>query len=267
MSITLSTCWYNFKSKFDASLYKKWIHNMLSNVNNFNLVIYTDEEGFSTVEPYLKPNIKIIIKPYSEFFTYQFKDKWIQNQECNLLLKNEIDWQVNMLWSEKINFVNETVKNNYFKTEFYGWCDIGYFRGRKNDLDVNYLSIWPSIDKINQLSPDKVHYAYISNNNAQMQYLQYIINNKNEVGLPIEPIPPSQVSIAGGFFILHANKIGWWHDTYYNKLKLYFEHNYLVKDDQIIVIDCVFSDLNSFTLHQETNPLFDNWFLFQRLLL
>lgn len=266
MSITLSTCWYNFKSKFSDSVYKSWMHNMLSNVNNYNLVIYTDEEGFSTMEPYLKPNIKVIIKLYSEFYTYQFKDKWIQNHEHNLLLKNKIDWKVNMLWSEKINFVYETIKHNYFTTDLYGWCDIGYFRGTRNDLDTKTLSSWPSRSKISELPSDKIHYAYIPDNN-DMQYFNDLINNKNEVGLPIEPIPPSQVSIAGGFFILHANKIGWWHNTYYNKLKLYFDHNYLVKDDQIIVADCVFSNLNSFTLYKEINSDFDPWFLFQRLLL
>ena len=57
---------------------------MLTNVNNYNLVIYTDEDGFPLVEPYLKPNIKIIIKPYSEFFSFQFKADWIENQQNNV---------------------------------------------------------------------------------------------------------------------------------------------------------------------------------------
>ena len=42
--------------------------------------------------------------------------------------------------------------------------------------------------------------------------------------------------------ILHEDKIDWWCQTYENKLKLYFENEYLVKDDQIILIDCVLSN-------------------------
>jgi hypothetical protein len=266
-NITFSTCLYNFKSKFDISVYKQWMHNMLSNVNNYNLVVYTDEDGLPLFEPYLKPNIKIIVKPYSEFYTYQFKDSWIKNQERNLLLLNRIDWKVNMLWSEKIHFVNETIQQKYFVTEFYGWCDIGYFRGRDMDLDMNTLKFWPSLDTINELPKDKIQYACVNIKPEYLDFLYHIINNKNEFGLPVHPIPPEQVSLAGGFFILHVSRASWWHDTYYNKLKLYFDNNYLVKDDQIIIADCVFSNINSFALRTEPNSWFDPWFMFQRLLL
>jgi glycosyltransferase involved in cell wall biosynthesis len=49
-------------------------------------------------------------------------------------------------------------------------------------------------------------------------------------------------------------------------LELYFNHNYLVKDDQIIVADCIFSRIEGFNLILENNPKYDNWFLFQRFL-
>jgi len=267
MSITLSTCWYNFKAKFDTSTYQIWMHNMLTNVNNYNLVIYTDEDGFPLVEPYLKPNIKIIIKPYSEFFSFQFKADWIENQQNNHSINNLVDWRVNMLWSEKINFVYETVKQQYFKTDFYGWCDIGYFRGRSNDLNMDELRNWASEKIINSLSQDKIYYALVNNNNSYVNYIYTLVQNKNEKGLPNIQIPRNQCSIAGGFFILHAQNIDWWHNTYYHKLKLYFDNKYLVKDDQIIIADCIFSNTNFFTLCFENNTKYDNWFMFQRLLL
>jgi hypothetical protein len=93
-----------------------------------------------------------------------------------------------------------------------------------------------------------------------------IINDKNSIGLPSRPIPPNQISIAGGFFISHKDKLEWWRNTYDNKLKLYFENEYLVKDDQIIIADCVFSNLADFCLCKEQNHRNDNWFLFQRFL-
>lgn len=267
MSITLSTCWYNFKAKFDASTYEAWMHNMLINVNNYNLVIYTDENGCSLFQPYLHSKIKVVVKPYENFYTYQFKEHWICNHESNVLLNNSVDWKVNMLWSEKIHFVSETIKQQYFVTDYYGWCDIGYFRGRVNDLDVHTLKMWPSPDKITSLAKDKIYYALVNNDGRFVDYIYNIVNNKTADGVPSSPIPPYQCTIAGGFFILHHDNMNWWHTTYYNKLKLYFEHKQLVKDDQIILADCIFSSPNNFFLCVEQNPQFDNWFMFQRILL
>ena len=93
-----------------------------------------------------------------------------------------------------------------------------------------------------------------------------MINDKNNVGLPTKQIPPNQQSIAGGCFIIHKDKIDWWLNTYDSKLSLYFKNNYLVKDDQIIIADCIFSQQTNFILFRENNIKFDNWFMFQRIL-
>ena len=267
MSITFSTCWYNFKAKFDLSIYQGWMHNMLSNVNNYNLVVYTDEVGYNLVQRYLHSKIKIIIKPYEEFYTHQLRDHWISNHENNVLLKDRIDWRVNMLWSEKIHFVCETIKEQYFITEFYGWCDIGYFRGRSHDLDMNSLKMWPSPHKITSLDKGKIYYGLVNNDNTYVESVYNIVNNKNANGVPSHTIPHDQFTIAGGFFILHKNNIEWWHTTYYDKLKLYFDNKQLVKDDQMILADCIFSSHQHFYLCKENIDHFDNWFMFQRILI
>ena len=89
VKITFSTCWYNFKAKFDNGTYFKWIDNMLSNVNNYNLVIYSDEESCQCLKKYLNnPRIKLSIKPHELFYNYRYKDKWIENHARNALLKD-----------------------------------------------------------------------------------------------------------------------------------------------------------------------------------
>ena len=67
-------------------------------------------------------------------------------------------------------------------------------------------------------------------------------------------------------FICHKDKLAWWAETYNKRLELYFKNNYLVKDDQIIVVDCVLSDMEQFVLFREGRPMLDNWFMFQRIL-
>ena len=100
-----------------------------------------------------------------------------------------------------------------------------------------------------------------------MNYLHKLVNNKGQNGLPVQQIPAIQNSIAGGFFICHKDKINWWAETYDAKLELYFKNNYLVKDDQIILADCILSNMNNFLLFRENKPRNDNWFMFQRTLL
>ena len=269
MSITFSTCWYNFKAKFDLAIYQKWIDNMLTNVNQYNLVIYCDSQGYQQIRQYANnPRIKIIDKPHNQFYNYRYRSEWINNHEHNYLLKNKIDWKLNMLWSEKVHFVYETMRNKYFDTEFYGWCDIGYFRGRPNDIPLSEVANWPNPEKVALLQRDKIYYACVQNNPQYMALLEQMVRNKNEVGLPAHPIPHQQVSFAGGFFMCHKSMIEWWRDTYDEKLALYFQHQYLVKDDQIIVADCILSNrVDRFIICTEEDERFDYWFLFQRQLL
>jgi len=267
MSITFSSCFYIIKSKFESSLYIEWMTNFISIVNNFNLVIYTDENSCKYIPNSAKDNgrIKIIIKPFEQFYNYKYKDYWIENHKKNLLLNDKSSWELNMLWSEKIWFVKETIEKKYFDTDFYGWCDIGYFRNRKEDLHTSKLANWCKTDNICNLDENKICYACINNDNGEIKYLHKFINRKNSFGLPINPIPPTQKSISGGFFILHKDKIDWWSTTYNSKLELYFKHHYLVKDDQIILADCIFSNINHFQIFKEKLPQFDNWFMFQRI--
>ena len=273
INITFSTCWYILKSKFGKSRYEKWFSNYLSNVKNHYLVIYTNEESKSMLLPYIKnnTNIKLVTLDIEDFYNYQYKEKWIENHKKNDLLNNnsrfKTDWKLNMLWSEKISFVKKTIDEKYFDTDWYGWCDVGYFRGTSRDICVEKIQFWPNHTKIEELNKNMIHYSKINYNIESMNTLFKIINHKNEYGLPKSPIPPGQASIAGGFFLCYKENIEWWHKTYDDKLKLYFENNYLIKDDQIIIINCIFENLHKFKLWQENDPNFDKWFMFQRLLM
>jgi hypothetical protein len=268
MSVTFATCFYKIKSKFDSTVYYKWMTNLLENVNNFNLIIFTDEENKLMINNIAKnnKNIKIIVKSFESFYNYKYKNQWIKNQQKNIYL-NFVDWELQLIWSEKINFVLECINNKYYNTEYYGWIDIGYFRCRHNDITIDEIKKWPNIEKITSLDNNKIYYGNVNNDKNFINYLFDIVNNKNDNKLPIIIIPHTQNTIAGGCFISHKNNIKWWRDTFDDKIKLYFDNNYLVKDDQIIIVDCIMSDLSKFTVLEENDNKFDNWFMFQRKLL
>ena len=134
------------------------------------------------------------------------------------------------------------------------------------DTNTSELTNWPNPQKIYKLDKTKIIYACINNNDAYVTHIINSVQNKNCNNLPVNPIPAHQNTIAGGFFILHKDMITWWFNTFDNKLSTYFDNNYLVKDDQIILADCIFSDLDKFVLFRECKPPYDNWFMFQRIL-
>lgn len=264
MTITFSSCFYIIKSKFNHDTYVKWMNNFISIVNKFNLVIYTDTNSVAYINTKNNDKIKVVIKPLESFYNYKYKEFWKKNHTKNVLLNNVSSWELNMLWAEKIYFVKETIDNKYFDTEFYGWCDIGYFRNRGMDTNTEELMNWPNLDKIINIK-NKVMYGCVNNNDSYLNNLHNVIKHKNQYDLPTEPIDPHQCSIAGGFFILYKELIDYWFTTFDNKLLTYFMHDYLVKDDQIILVDCIFSDENNFLLFKENNYAYDNWFMFQRI--
>ena len=264
--ITFVTSWYIVKAKFNKELYAQWINNLLANVNNFNLVIFTNEESKYMIEPYLKnKKIKAIIYEWDEFSTYKYKDKWVSNHEINHSLNNMVHWKLNMLWNEKINMVKIVKDRLIFPNNIFGWCDIGYFRCNSASIDFDTIRQWPNEDKINSIDKHKIYYNQVCNSYYLNNLVRHILT-KNDTDLPVTPIPYNQVSIAGGFFLTHCENINWWWNTFYKRLELYFDNNYLVKDDQIIVIDCIANNLKHFKLIKQ-QPGFDPWFGFQTYLL
>lgn len=270
--ITFSTCFYILKSKFDPSVYISWMNHFLSIVNHFNLVIYCDETSLQYIKtnPHViaNPMIRVIVKPIDQFYTYRYREKWIQNHAKNTLLNQVSCWELNMLWSEKVFLVKETMEKRVFDTEFYGWCDIGYFRNRPQDTHTKNMTQWCANEAtIKLIATHKIAYACICNDDGFMNYLHRLVHDVvKETGLPKTPIPPHQNSIAGGFFIAHRSNVGWWADTYDKQLSLYFQHGYLVKDDQLVLVNCILNQLERFQLFRENDVNKDNWFMFQRIL-
>lgn len=253
--ITFATCFYVLKSKFDVSVYHQWMANFVSIVNNFNLVIFTDHNSASLIPITNNPRIKIVIKPIEQFYTYKFRDHWINNHANNILLNERTCWELNMLWSEKIHFVVEA--QTHFTTNLYGWCDIGYFRNRINDTHTCALLEWPNPKKLNKLKSDKIYYACVNPSNLK-QFAPLVKSN--------QLLPPEQNTIAGGFFMLHNSMLPLWHKIYYNMLDAFFQKNWLVKDDQQVILYCALKHPKCFILTTENKVTYDNWFMFQRFL-
>ncbi len=273
-NLTIITCWYVVKSKFTVEKYVSWIHNFLSivNNNNVNVVLYTDLNSFALISSLVRgKNVKIVFKNFENFYTYKFKDDWIKNHnKGNLLLHKETSWMLNMLWNEKIFFIQDALKMGYFDTTLYAWCDIGYFRNGFDDLNTKFLKgRWPNNYKLTKepFSIPYIHYGCIQKDNSVFVSLQSKIKSFYKEKKEGDPNPDYNVNcFAGGFFLIHRQLIVYYAKIYADKLQFYFSNNYFIKDDQIIITDIIFNNPNLFYIHNELTK-YNNWFMFQRLLL
>jgi hypothetical protein len=248
-------------------------------VNNFNLVIYTDTDGYNSLKQLLltnnflkkKDQIKVIIKPMNTFYGYRYKDEWIKNHNnSQVLLHKNVDWELNMLWCEKIHFVNETLRNKYFDTMYHGWCDIGYFR-ELSYKKMELLIEWPSpLTLLTKLS-NKIHYGCVQTDAMKYKMLQndvvthYSNNNNTPIKKSSPPISSEKIEeicFSGGFFILTQPLAEIYSRIFDSKLQYYFKNGFTVKDDQQIIMDCIFTNPQLFQIHFS-----ENWFMFQELLL
>ena len=58
-----------------------------------------------------------------------------------------------------------------------------------------------------------------------------------------------------------------WATLFEKKLNYYFDNNYVVKDDQTIVVDCIINNMDTFHLIKNNHGSDEGWFEFKYFLL
>jgi len=266
-----------------------WFREFIRVVNRFYLVIYTGEKEYDAICNEIRKlggdvqgKIKVICKPFSEFHNYKYERFWMDNNarpECKLA--KIADWRLNMLWCEKTHFVRETIENRYFDTEYYGWCDVGYFRDTLSSAYRERIrEHWPNPNIINRLYKDKVYYG--CNMSPSKLYIGYTYHTRHfnnihwESGIPRDLYRENAHLVSGGFYITGREKALWWCCRFQEILELYITNNEVIQDDQHIIAHCVFTTNGGST--PDTNPDFciikinetnedALWFLFRDFLL
>lgn len=243
-------------------------------VNRFYLVIYTDKETYDFIVTEVRKldaetvsRIKVVVKPYTDFYNYKYVEYWKSNNNnpaCKLY--GVADWRLNMLWCEKVHFVNETIERRYFDTdtdtdtEYYGWCDIGYFRDTLTkpasmletlrNTQTAYSKLirerWPNPAKINALDKNRVYYGCNISPDLMNIALQHHSDHFGRSNIDAESELPRTIYdkrahfISGGFFITGREKMKWWAHTFQTTLEKYIAHNAVIQDDQQLIAHCIF---------------------------
>ena len=122
---TVVSAYYMFKSKHALTQYEEWISNFMR--MNFQSVIYCDAKSHAKLShKYPETNTrKYIVREIDNLTTSHWNWDW------DFQVDPENGYHtINLykVWNEKIFFVADAIKANYYNTTTFTWVDIGCFR-------------------------------------------------------------------------------------------------------------------------------------------
>lgn len=162
--------------------YLGYFKNILS--LDSNLIIFIDEKDLHTVEvfrskidPFFEKT-KIITKRFVDLEAFQrFYEKSKKVMQSDYFLKNryeshtpEMNYpEYNIINFNKVSFLEESIKNNWFGSNYFIWIDAGFYH--KNFPQDYLFKIYPDTEKIKVLDDNKVHFLTLSDQIHLSSYL------------------------------------------------------------------------------------------------
>ena len=271
--VTIVTAWYRVKNKYGShDFYQEWMSYFFK-ITKSNLIVYTDELSVSDLEPYRGlPNVHIILKEISQFWTYQYLSCWEENTLVSRREHPYVSLQMNMVWNEKLNFLASAVQSNLVSTPWVMWLDIGYFRCNKsNHIPAHRISEFPNGQHILSLNENKVYIGSVSTE-SEYKRIKKVVTKRSADQVPLKPWKVVNAClIAGGCMLMSTRLIPFFHSLFYAQLERYLCTGTYVKDDQIIYTDVVLNNPERFVLVVNDRGLLPHqhepWMMFQRFLL
>jgi hypothetical protein len=246
---TIITAYFEINSKYPKEQYDEWMQIMLRNIAT-PMIIFCDAKSGDKIRNYRSeyPLATVIIQTeISEFYNYKYLEQWKKTLELDNE-KHLHNTELYMIWAEKSQFLKLGAEKNPFRSEFFLWCDIGYFRNTPEQVPIAELRNFPNIDKIKIL--------------PRCRILMLLVNH-----IPLNKLDGMHYivqKIGGGMFGGFRETIAGWANAYDAALNIFFTNNIFAGQDQLImrfIIDKVPNlclCINS--------PSFEDWFLLHRLL-
>jgi hypothetical protein len=205
-NLTCVSCFYQVKNKHDTK-YNTWFEKTLS--VNCPYIFFSDSSGIHFIKQFRKdlPTFYVITE-LEDFYTYQYKDS-IKTHPVHCPSA-----ELNMIWNEKLFFVQKASKMNPFHSEFFQWIDAGICTYRNH---APPRTEYPDKNKLLTLPKNKFIYS------SSEKYNENLVNFDNYYH-----------HIAGTSYILHILLIDEFIDIY----KVYLEklmNKYNLYTDQIIL--------------------------------
>jgi len=163
--------WNSFGLSYDT--YLNWMRNTLSLKSKF--VIYTENKFSSKIKEYRKefdPNLEdtiIIEKPIEELYYHKNYYKKLSDLMFSDSFKKKNFVEVpemteplyNIIMFNKLEFLRDANEKRYFENDLLIWADAG---GLRESIENYKETVWPCLEKINQLNNSKITFFSHSKN-------------------------------------------------------------------------------------------------------
>lgn len=154
--------------KFTVSYggYMHWFWRTLS--LDSEMVIYTQEKFKDEILDYrikFDPEMiktKLVIQELEDLVSYKRYNEKLENLMYSDEFKNKVSFPdvpemskplYNVIMFNKVFWLKDTVDNRYFDNDMVIWADAG---GLRDELEKYENTVWPSLEKINQLDNGKI---------------------------------------------------------------------------------------------------------------
>lgn len=224
-NVTIVTSYYKFKSKHSVDSYKQWMTNFLSTVET-PMVIFTNDESIEDItrlRDWAKDSTLIINKPFNNTFCSQKKylEYWKKDHKRDHEKVHNPNLYI--VWNEKSKFVDEAIRLNHFKTDFYCWCDIGTFRTSNN------LAQFKNFPKTDKLLSDRMNLLEIEPfDKKEVDYVNAHKSNFKNIFI-------RRNRIAGNIFIAHKHTWEIWILKYYEVMDMFMKNDQFTGKDQSVM--------------------------------
>lgn len=251
MSTTIVSCYYRLvKSKHNIKLYSEWINNFFMIATN--KIIFTNKDTYENefIKYKDRKDVVFILKEFNEFKTWKYKNVFLQNLEVDPE-KNKHNIYLYLIWNEKSEFINQSIKLNFFKTDYFLYCDIGSFRVKNL---MKYYIHWPNPNVVNKIK--KVTLLLIES----FEKKEFLIK-KN--GLPDSFLNKNR--IGGGIILSPKNNFKDWYEKYYYILEKFIDNNRFIGKDQLIMstIVVMYPKLFNIVCRKDSIYCLNGWFYLQ----
>ncbi|XP_055347722.1 uncharacterized protein LOC129594888 [Paramacrobiotus metropolitanus] len=150
--VTVVTAYYQIPSKRPHANYLRWIENFLPNIPCY-LYIFTSSAMYPTLKTMRMKHLnstRFIIKGFEELEEYSKMHHWRRIKSTDYEKYHTPELYI--IWNQKWRFVEQAIKENVFRSEYFVWCDIGAFR--KAEF-VPHLIQFPDPDVLRRKLPDQ----------------------------------------------------------------------------------------------------------------
>ena len=190
------------------------------------MTIFTskDLEKYFLEKTKILKNFKIVIKEFNDIDLFnRYKDIWEKQYQMDLQKNTGRGIECYILWNSKLNFIKESIKQNYFNSNKFIWMDIGMVRN--NDY-ISYLANLPQ-------------YANISNEKIDIVLLNKFINMNQKFF-------QDETYFSGAMYGGDIKAFEKFIELYYKKFDYYVINNKFIGCDKQIISSVYLENLDLF---------------------